>query len=484
MNQPIDNLPVDILILSNGPGELSTWVRPVVEELRRQLGEERSQVRISVVLSPCTNASGQEVAIAQRYPEVDRVQGAEHFFPFLLWGKTNENWDWRSQGLVLFLGGDQLFPIIIGKRLGYRIVIYAEWDARWHRWGDRFGIMNPKILTHVSAKQAHKFTVVGDLMAEAGREIRRQKTEDRRQNIEDRSRESGVKSQNFRLASSPSPLPSPSSPPSPSAPSPCPSSSPPPPAPCPLPSSSPLIGLLPGSKPMKLGMGLPLTLAIAEHLHQINPHIQFVIPVAPTLDLPTLASYADRDRNPVIAKLNWGRADLIMGNDTENSLPCLKTPTGLQVTLWQTFPAHDLLAQCDLCLTTIGANTAELAALTVPMIVLLPTQQIEIMRAWDGLLGLLVNLPGVGTPLARLINSIAKYRVGLLAWPNIWAGREIVPELLGNLEPETVANLVLDYLTHPEKLANMQTDLHSVRGEAGAAQKLVQLVCEELKNQR
>ncbi len=70
----------DILILSNGPGELATWVRPVVKALREQLGDDRSAVRISVVLSPCPNASGKEAEIAQSYPEVDRVQGAGNFW--------------------------------------------------------------------------------------------------------------------------------------------------------------------------------------------------------------------------------------------------------------------------------------------------------------------------------------------------------------------------------------------------------------------
>ena len=73
---------VDILILSNGPGEVTTWVRPVVRALRQQLGDDRSQVRISLVLSPCPNATGKEAAIARSYAEVDRVQSAEHFWQF------------------------------------------------------------------------------------------------------------------------------------------------------------------------------------------------------------------------------------------------------------------------------------------------------------------------------------------------------------------------------------------------------------------
>ncbi|MDF5734016.1 MAG: lipid-A-disaccharide synthase, partial [Rhizonema sp. PD38] len=64
---------VDIVILSNGPGEVTTWVRPVVRALRQNLGNDRTLVRISVMLSPCPNATGFEAAIAQSFPEVDRV---------------------------------------------------------------------------------------------------------------------------------------------------------------------------------------------------------------------------------------------------------------------------------------------------------------------------------------------------------------------------------------------------------------------------
>jgi lipid-A-disaccharide synthase len=416
--------PIDILILSNGPGELSTWVQPVVRELRRQLGDDRSQVRISVVLAPCANASGQEVAIARRFPEVDRIQGADHFLPFLLTGKTKDDWDWRARGVVLFLGGDQFFPIMIGKRLGYRIVIYAEWAARWHRWGDRFGVMNDQVLQHVSPQYASKFAVVGDLMAEAD----------------------AANGQSVSGLASLTP---------------------------------PMIGLLPGSKPMKLTLGVPLTLAIADHIQPQRPDVQFVIPVAPTLDADALASYADPLQNPIIERLGWASGTLKVPTDIQ-ALPYLQTAIGTKVSLWKGFPAYDVLAQCELCLTTLGANTAELGALGVPMLILLPTQQLDIMKAWDGIPGLLVNLPGVGSALATLINWIAAQKPSLRAWPNIWAKREIVPELLGKLEPEAIAAKVLHYLDNPDLLDQMRQDLRQVRGTPGAATKLVQLVQEEL----
>jgi lipid-A-disaccharide synthase len=114
------------------------------------------------------------------------------------------------------------------------------------------------------------------------------------------------------------------------------------------------------------------------------------------------------------------------------------------------------------------------------MIVLLPTQKLDVMKAWDGIPGLLANLPLVGNRLAKVINTLVLkqiYKEGrLFAWPNIWAKREVVPELIGPLKPQQVAEKAVDYLQHPETLMAMQQALRSVRGEAGASAKLAELL--------
>ncbi|WOB45354.1 lipid-A-disaccharide synthase [Thermoleptolyngbya oregonensis NK1-22] len=433
-------MPLDLLILSNGPGELATWVRPVLQALRAKLGQDRSRVRISLVLSPCPNATGREVAIAQRYPELDRIQAAAHFFPFLLWGKTAENWDWGDRGVVLFLGGDQFYPVIIGKRLGYRTVLYGEWETRWHDWIDRFAVMNAELASRAPARYAHKFSVIGDLMADV---------------------DSGA---NMRGDSAASAL-------LPDVPA--------------LPNENmPLVGLLPGSKPAKLAQGVPLGLAIAQQIHAARPDVQFVIPVAPTLDLDTLARFADPAQNAIAHYFGAVSARLLPAADPSGPFPAhcpsLKTESGLQISLWTPFPAYDLLQRCQLCLTTVGANTAELGALAVPMIVFLPTQQLDAMRAWDGIPGLLANLPGVGGAIAKLINGWFLRKSRLLAWPNIWAGEAIVPELVGNLKPEDISTLALDWLEHPETRDAVRDRLRRVRGKPGAAEKLAEIVVAEL----
>ena len=407
--------PVDILILSNGPGEVMTWVRPVVERLHQTLGADRQWVRISLMLSPCPHAMGKEAEIARRYPAIDRVQESQYFFDFLLWGKTRDNWDWHPQGVVIFLGGDQFYTLLAGRRLGYRTVVYGEWEARWYRWLDAFGVMNESVRQAVPAQYRDKLRVIGDLMADvtpessyclgSGKEVR--------------------------------------------------------------------IGLLPGSKASKLTQGVPLCLATAEQIKKAWPDSRFQLFVAPTVDLSALAEYADPQCNPLVT--HFGQVGgQIQGN-------ALKTTGGLEIELVTQFPADTELGKLTCALTTVGANTAQLGALGIPMIVLLPTQQLDAMRSWDGLPGLLARLPGLGSLFARGINALILRQNRLFAWPNIWAKREIVPELVGRLTPQQVAEQVLDWLAHPEKLQAIQADLRAVRGQPGATQGLVDLILEQMQ---
>ncbi|MDJ0600974.1 MAG: lipid-A-disaccharide synthase [Crocosphaera sp.] len=413
---------IDILILSNGPGEITTWVRPVVKALRKQLGDNSAQTRISVMLSPCPHSTGQEAAIARGYPEVDRVQSSEQFFSFLLWGKTADNWHWREQGVVLFLGGDQFYPLMIGKRLGYRTVIYAEWEARWYRWLDYFVVMNQKVIEAIPESYQHKLSVVGDLMADF----------------------SPISLNFVEMA------------------------------------AKPVIGILPGSKAGKLTQGVPLCLAIAQQIYQYKPETRFILPIAPTIDRATLANFADPHHNPFVMKMGGVSAKLRVKQEDREEKYYLQTKTGLSIQLISQFPAHEHLQQCCLALTTVGANTAELGALGIPMIVLLPTQQLDAMRTWDGIPGILANLPLVGSQLAKLINARVVKSDRLFAWPNIWAKEEIVPELKGELQAEAVANLVLDWLDNPSKLSQIHHRLLQVRGQPGAAQKIAEIVQQQL----
>ncbi|MGD1864757.1 MAG: lipid-A-disaccharide synthase [Phormidesmis sp.] len=419
--------PIDIVILANGPGEVATWVKPVVRALQSKTASLATSYRISVILSPCPHASGQEPLILSGYPEVTRVQSAPHFFKFLLTGKTADAWDWRPKGIVVFLGGDQLYTVLVAKRLGYRTVTYAEWDARWPSLIDGFGVMQQELIEKAPASQQEKFTVVGDLMADV-------------QAIASRTEITHHLS---------------------------------------CPPNAELLGFLPGSKPAKLEMGIPMVLAIAALIHPHRPQSQFVVGVAPNLTLTDLNAYTDPKINPAVSLL---QAPIPTLHKPKIGLPYWQIENGPKVHLWQSFPALDLFSQCQLCITTVGANTAQLGALGTPMIVLLPTQRLGAAQLADGLPGLLSRLPGVGAIARNLINPLiikTLQKSGKhFAWPNIWAKREVVPELFGPITPQQVTTLALNYLEHPQKLEEIRQTLRTLRGPAGAAEKMADLILE------
>jgi lipid A disaccharide synthetase len=419
--------PWDALILSNGPGELATWVRPVVAELKAR----HPEARVSVVLAPCRNASGQEAQFAQSLAGVDRVQSAPHYRRFLLTGKTAESWDWHAKGITVFLGGDQGFSALISRRLGYPIVVYAEVQARWPQFVNRYGLKEDAVR---GRKSSHKerfegqFQVIGDLMADGVR----------------------VGSQDTAHVETVLDLKP----------------------------GQPLIGLMPGSKAMKLSQGIPLLMGTAEYMQSINPDLRFVIPVAPTTSVEYLASFGHPDSTD--REATFGASATLVRADSGSLEAKLVTPKGTAVHLWTQSPAYELLSRCVLCITTIGANTAELGFLGIPMVVCLPNNRLEAMRAWDGLPGVLVNLPGVGTLAAKAINGYMERRLGLLAWPNMRAQEELVPELHGFLTPQIIAEVALELLADAPRREKMSSRLKTVMGLPGAAKGLIDLVDEAL----
>ncbi|AGY56876.1 lipid-A-disaccharide synthase [Gloeobacter kilaueensis] len=411
---------LDILLLSNGPGEVNTWVRPVVAELRRRF----ATARLSLVLAPDGNASGFEEQMAQAIAGIERVQPARDYLKFLVTGRTSGNWDWAKRGVVLFLGGDQGLSALIARRLGYPIVAYAEWQVRWPGWIDRFGLREEAVRAR-SAKERFKgqFQVTGDLMIDAVRALG----------------EAGQAQVRQKLA---------------------------------LGEKSQTIALLPGSKPAKLSLGIPMFLGLAEALGKRRSDLRFVIPVAPALQATDLERYA-LPTNPNLELVGGQSGRLVRRGDGDY----LETAGGVSIRLWFDYPAYDLLSVCDLALTTVGANTAELGILGVPMIVIIPTNRWDVMRAWDGLPGLFSNLPGkLGSTIAAAINRRIAGKLGLLAWPNIRAERMLVPELFCHLTAADLVPLVEEWLADPERRAAVSWQLRQVMGASGAASAFVNLV--------
>jgi hypothetical protein len=411
------------VLVSNGPGELSTWVRPLALRLHRLLPLQPQRPgasgSLNLVLVPCPNGTGQEHRAAAGWNLFARITPAARFWRLLLCpGRFGS---WPRHGVVVFLGGDQFWTVLLSARLGYRHLTYAEWVARWPRWNDRIAAMGPRAAGLLAPRWRRRCTVVGDLMADLSELARRE-----------------------------TPLP-----------------------------PGQWLAMLPGSKAAKLRVGVPFLLETADLLTQRDPDLGLLLPLAPTVTVAELLAYGG-PANPIARAYRSGAPALVASDRIRPNGWALLTAAGSRIELVQHSPAHDLLSQCKLALTTVGANTAELAALGVPMLVLVPTQHLHVMQAWDGLAGLLGRLPVVRRLFGVLLTLWRLRHRGLLAAPNIAAGRQLVPERVGAITPEQIAAEVQQWLADPARLAGMAEDLRRLRGAPGAVAALANLVVELL----
>ena len=163
------------MLVTNGPGELSTWVRPLAERLHAQLAlrprHSEAPLALRLVLVPCPNATGQEARVAAGWGLFERVLPASRFWWLLL--RPQRHGPWPRQGVVVFLGGDQFWTVLLSARLGYRHVTYAEWVVRWPGWNDSIAVMGPAAAGRLPARWRPRAVEVGDLMADLSDSARR-----------------------------------------------------------------------------------------------------------------------------------------------------------------------------------------------------------------------------------------------------------------------------------------------------------------------
>lgn len=111
-----------IYLTSNSPGEVSTFVRPVVAALRRRHPDWTCQV----ALVPCPYATGAETSVIQGWDEQPAV-----------WGPWETFWNWLKgtgrggRGAVCFLGGDPWHALTLKSRLRMPAVAYFPEPTSW-----------------------------------------------------------------------------------------------------------------------------------------------------------------------------------------------------------------------------------------------------------------------------------------------------------------------------------------------------------------
>lgn len=182
------------------------------------------------------------------------------------------------------------------------------------------------------------------------------------------------------------------------------------------------IGILPGSRTSEVRILMPELLRAAQILKREMPDLQFVLPLADTLEETSVTE--------IISGFNV-KVKVVSGH------------------------TYDVISCADLALVASGTATLETALLGVPMIIV---YKISLLSYFIG--RLFVHVKNIG-----LVNIIA--------------GKTIVPELIqGDASGKRIAAESLSILKNGERRQKMIKELEAIRarlGEPGAARRAAQI---------
>lgn len=222
----------------------------------------------------------------------------------------------------------------------------------------------------------------------------------------------------------------------------------------------PVVGLYPSSRMYLTKYVLPYYAAAAEKVAAVMPEVDWVISKSDFVSPDFLRTLPDvNDGRPLEGvNLKWKK---------EGGREFMVTPKGLTMEVLS--PAQ-VAPRVNLALTVPGSNTAELATLGVPMILTLPTYKHEIAPL-PGLAGHIGRIPVIGWRLKRFLAQQVLKRMKFLSHPNRRANRMVIPELVGELDAQDLADAIESVLK--SDTAPLEKELQAIMGPPGATTRLV-----------
>jgi lipid-A-disaccharide synthase len=187
------------------------------------------------------------------------------------------------------------------------------------------------------------------------------------------------------------------------------------------------VGLLPGSRDTEIARLLPVMMSAAEILVKKMPRVQFILPLAETLERAFVENILQQSPVPI----------RIVQNDT-----------------------YDAIELSDIVMIASGTATLETALLGKPMVIVYKVSPVSYY---------------IGKKIVQVEH------IGLA---NIIAGKTIVPELIQDeANPERIATEVFNILNDGARMQNIRQELLAVRealGQPGAAERTARLACSML----
>jgi lipid-A-disaccharide synthase len=295
---------IDVIITTNSPGEVSSWVRPVVDELNKKDIEKN----IYVFTPPCVFSSGNEGKVLSNIEGVTNTFNKKEYLKYVLLNIKPKNFNVSKKGFVIFLGGDFMHAVFLGKKLGYPVYSYTERDFGFKKSVKKFYLSDQNIYKKLinNGIGSSKLKVVGNLMYDSINPKLSKK---------EAKRLLGKKDNDF------------------------------------------IINLMPGSRPKEFRLSLPLFLQVAENIYKKNNKVKFIISKSSFINNSTI----EKNLKDIKKKYN-------ISYEKNNKILYIND---IKIDIYEN-NLHSIMRESDFAITIPGTNNLELAALNTPMLVLLP----------------------------------------------------------------------------------------------------------------
>lgn len=379
------------------------------------------EARLTLFLLPCPYATGKEAEMARRFLDLDAVYSPKESLRTIFLGNRSLRLN-REKAVLVHLGGDLMYASFLSWRLHVPAYAYQWGNTLWDKSIRRYFVSHESQKTLLGRRKIslNKIQVVGNLMKDAIE-----------QEFSSSHSEDFVKSKKYGVA------------------------------------------FFPGSRPVEIKHMLPFYLRVAEIASSRLPEVEFALSRSPFISEQELAEAMRPQENRLLESSS--------GNLLEkHGEKWIATQGGAEIRVSQSNP-YQLMKNSDCLVTIPGTKCGEAGILGCPMLVVVPLNRLEEIP-YPGIPGLLEKVPCVGKKLKGLVMKIMLPRLGFVAQPNLLAGREVVPEIVGQLTPGIVAEQLCNLLKDEKKRQAIRQDLLQLyQTVEPAADKIITALLPELQ---
>ncbi len=387
----------DLVIFSNGPGEISTWVMPFVEAVRKK-PEIAERYRILLVIHPCQFGSGTEHFVAERIDGVEAIIRPAEYLKLLISGFGRRRYGFKKSGIMFSLGGDLMHPVLFRKRIRGKHKLYAySNNPGWEKYYEKIFVRNEYIRDKFLKGGAsdEQLDITGDLVYSSlkffgsRREIRK------------------------RLS---------------------------------LSDDDVMLVFLPGSRDFEVKYMLPVFLKVIDDITETMGGVKPFLLKSPYISYDTIRkalSYGGKIKE----------ADSMSGTfheREEKKEPYIRYSSGKEIQILEGGLEYWGRGM-DFAVTLPGTNTIQLAYRKIPSLVVAALNKPEVIPI-EGIFGLFKWVPILGKAVIRkaFFHYVKKFRYASL--PNIYTNKEVIPELFGIIRTSDITERIKKILKSNEHL--------------------------------